>query len=202
MNLSFRKSFFLFALAAWIASGELENLAIQAKAEEPAKTFNFEDIDGQDHGWSPNKKTTTVLVFINIDCPIANSYHPVLSKLVNDLNDKNVDVVLVQANPHLTEKQAREHIREYNIHLPVVLDPNQEIAQSVLARVTPEAFIVDKKGLVQYRGRIDDQYVSFGKKRPKPTREDLKIAIDEVLAGKPVSERDTKAVGCLIRFPK
>ncbi len=199
MNLSLQKSLLVFAL---IASGEIKNFTVQAIAGEPAKTFIFKDIDGQDHGWSPNTKTTTVLVFINTDCPIANSYHPVLAKLVDDLNDENVDLILVQANPQLTEKHARDHMREYNIHLPIVLDPNQEIAQTVLARVTPEAFIVDKSGQVRYRGRIDDQYVSFGKKRPKPTRDDLRIAIEEVLAGKPVSEKDTKAVGCLIRYPK
>jgi alkyl hydroperoxide reductase subunit AhpC len=199
MNLSLRKSLLVFAL---IASGEIANFTVRANAGEPAKTFIFKDIDGKDHGWSPNRKTTTVLVFINTDCPIANSYHPVLAKLVEDLKDKNVDIVLVHANPQLTVKQAREHMREYNIQLPVVLDPNQEIAQTVLARVTPEAFIVDKSGQVQYRGRIDDQHVSFGKKRPKPTRDDLRIAIEEVLAGNPVSEKDTKAVGCLIRYAK
>jgi AhpC/TSA family len=186
-------------VVAFVVFGILQD---QTPASEPAKALRFRDIEGNEHGWASASKKTTVLVFINTDCPIANSYHPALAKIIDDFAGKDLDMVLVHANPKLSEKQARDHSREYNIEWPVALDPNQEIAQAVLARVTPEAFIVDKAGHVQYRGRIDDQHVALGKKRPKPTREDLRIAIEEVLAGKPVTVQDTKAVGCLIRYPK
>src|SRR5262249_19339099 len=67
---------------------------------------------------------------------------------------------------------------------------------------TPEAFVLDARGEVRYRGRIDDQY-GVGTMRPKPTRRDLAEALTELLAGKPVSKPRTEAVGCRIgRLPE
>jgi hypothetical protein len=51
---------------------------------------------------------------------------------------------------------------------------------------------------VLYRGRIDDRVADFGKRRVEPTRRDLRLALDAILAGKPVPARRTKAVGCYI----
>jgi hypothetical protein len=61
-----------------------------------------------------------------------------------------------------------------------------------LAVIAPSA-----KGEVDYRGRIDDQF-GVGFQRPKPTRRDLAIALQEVLDGKPVSIARIQASGCLI----
>ena len=49
-----------------------------------------------------------------------------------------------------------------------------------------------------YRGRIDDRFVDLGLERPSPTRRDLAEAIAAVLAGKPVDQPRTQAVGCFI----
>jgi mono/diheme cytochrome c family protein len=67
---------------------------------------------------------------------------------------------------------------------------------------TPEVFVLDRDRTVRYHGRIDDQHL-VGRQRPAPTREDLKLALEELLAGKPVSVPETTAVGCHIgRVPK
>ena len=58
----------------------------------------------------------------------------------------------------------------------------------------------DGKGLLVYRGRIDNLYADFGKKRAKPTRRDLRETLDALLAGKRLAKRTTKAVGCYIDF--
>ena len=70
--------------------------------------------------------------------------------------------------------------------------------QQVDARVTPEAVVIDSQGNVVYRGRIDDRFVDFGKTRQSPTREDLSLALDAVLAGRAVDVPTTKAIGCFI----
>jgi hypothetical protein len=57
--------------------------------------------------------------------------------------------------------------------------------------------VLDGDRKLRYRGRIDDQY-RIGGARPKPTRNDLKEAIDSVLAGKPVTVAETTVDGCLI----
>ncbi|GIT77890.1 MAG: hypothetical protein Ct9H300mP32_2720 [Verrucomicrobiota bacterium] len=67
-------------------------------------------------------------------------------------------------------------------------------------QVTPEAAVFDAKGRLIYRGRIDDLYADFGKKRARPTRHDLRDTLDALLAGKRLTKRTTKAVGCYIDF--
>ena len=64
-------------------------------------------------------------------------------------------------------------------------------------RRVAEAFVLDPAGTIRYRGRIDDQY-GVGVQRPRATRNDLADALEELLAGKPVSRPVTAAPGCLI----
>ena len=67
---------------------------------------------------------------------------------------------------------------------------------------TPEVFVLDRERTIRYRGRIDDQYV-VGRQRPQPTRRDLAVAFEELLAGKAPSVAETAAIGCQIgRVPK
>ena len=64
--------------------------------------------------------------------------------------------------------------------------------------MTPQAVLFDANGTKVYSGRIDDQYVDFGSKRPRPTSEDLTDAIDAFVSGKPLVFQQTDAVGCYI----
>jgi hypothetical protein len=64
--------------------------------------------------------------------------------------------------------------------------------------VTPEATVISSKSEIAYRGRIDDRYIDFGKKRLAASRDDLRLALEELLAGESVAVRRTKAIGCFI----
>ena len=71
------------------------------------------------------------------------------------------------------------------------------VADQLGATRTPEVFVLDDKRVVRYHGRIDDQYL-VGAQRDKPSRRDLAVALDELLAGKPVSQPTTAFTGCRI----
>jgi hypothetical protein len=58
--------------------------------------------------------------------------------------------------------------------------------------------VIDAKGSVAYRGRIDDRYVDFGVDRPTPTTRDLDLALTNLLAGQPIEPKTTRAVGCFL----
>jgi hypothetical protein len=62
--------------------------------------------------------------------------------------------------------------------------------------MAPEVAILDPDGKVAYRGRIDDWYVDYGKRRGEPTRRDLRDALDAILRGAPVPNPTTKVIGC------
>jgi hypothetical protein len=82
--------------------------------------------------------------------------------------------------------------------MPIVLDPRNLLATRTGARITPEAVLVGADEKMAYRGRIDDLYADYGKRRPEPTTRDLRRALDAFLAGRTVPEAGGAAVGCFI----
>ena len=142
-----------------------------------------------------------VLIFIGHDCPISNGYAQVVVRLCKESLPKKVAFCVVYADADITKDVARKHAEEYGYTCPAILDPEMKLARKVGATVKPEVAVLDPKGELLYRGRIDDLHTDFGKKRPQPTTRDLTDALDAVLAGKPVPVARTKAVGCYIDVP-
>ena len=95
-----------------------------------------------------------------------------------------------------------KHAEEFKIGSPVILDKDLTIAKLVQAEMTPEAHLIDRTGKVVYRGRIDDLYADYGKRRRAPTSHDLRDAIECVVRGNEIKSSRTKAVGCYIPYPK
>jgi hypothetical protein len=80
---------------------------------------------------------------------------------------------------------------------PVYKDVDNVIADLLGATSTPDAFVIDRAGLVQYHGYIEDA--------PNPERaknRGLRLAIEAVLNEKPVLNRETHSLGCAIRRVK
>ena len=200
--------FVLFLLAvsaiAIPASGQQSKSKLDLKSAEDIAgelrdTLRFNDIDGGLHCLPSDKNRCTVLVFINTTCPIANAYHPTLDRLYREFNDEKFEWVLVHADPDVTLDAARKHQQDYKINVPIALDPSSSIVRHVKAKVTPEAIVVSSKGTVLYRGRIDDRYQDFGRKRPVPTSNDLELALQSIRDGRTILNPETRAVGCVIR---
>ena len=80
---------------------------------------------------------------------------------------------------------------------PVLKDFDQQVADAFGAERTPEVFLLDANRVIRYHGRIDDQY-GIGFRRDKPARRDLEQALDELLAGQPITTPRTEASGCPI----
>jgi hypothetical protein len=157
------------------------------------------DLDGTVHRPFGNSNVqAVVLVFIVPDCPIANAYAPELNRIFSEYGPRGTGVYLIQVNPELSIEEARKHVREYQLQPPVVLDANHVWVQKVGATRTPEAVVLTSDGKVLYLGRIDDRYADLGKRREHVRSHDLRDALDAVLAGRPVLQSRTTAVGCII----
>jgi peroxiredoxin len=154
-------------------------------------------------GWKKSK--AVVVVFLGAQCPLSNDFLPELGRLHGEYAPKGVRFVGVNSNRQDTPAHVAAHARKNAVPFPVVKDPANKAADGFGARRTPEAFLIDPAGKVVYRGRIDDQFGVGYRRAGKPTRRDLAEAIDEVLAGKPVSRPRTEPAGCFIarlRTPK
>ncbi len=176
----------------------------EVKSEPEGKGPMFTALDGTRH-WplDPGTGKGNVLVFTTVDCPIANAYAPEINSIVSDFSGKPLRFFLVHVDPDVTAEAASAHAREYGYQCPILLDPKHELAKALEIKVTPEAAVTTALGKVAYRGRIDDQWGDLQKKKPAPTRRELRQALESVLAGKSVSMPRTKAIGCdLPELPK
>lgn len=144
----------------------------------------------------------TVFFFVLSDCPIANAYAPEIKRICAEYARKKVNCYLVYADADLPAAAARKHVREFGYTCPALLDDHHVLVKLTGATVTPEAAVLSPEGKVLYRGRIDDLYTDYGKRRIKPSQRDLRNALDAVVEGKPVPTATTKAIGCFIPLKK
>lgn len=139
-----------------------------------------------------------VVLFITVDCPIANGYAPTIGKLVKDFHSRGVRFYLVHVDPDVTEERARRHAKDFGYESPVLIDAEHALVQRLEATHTPEAFVLTRENGIVYRGRIDDWYGDLGKKRPAPRTHELRAALDALLEGNPVPVARTEPIGCFI----
>ena len=158
---------------------------------------DLRDLDGRAHEPGPK---ATVLLFVLADCPISNSYAPEIERIRKRYAAKGVAFFLVHCDPDATAAQARKHAKDYGLGCPVLLDPKHRLAKKAGATKAPEVAVLTPEG-VAYRGRIDDAYLDFGKRREKPGRRDLRLALDAVLAGKKPDKPTTPVIGCDLPDP-
>jgi redoxin len=172
-------------------------LAVQAAAA-PA----IADLDGQiRHPFAPARHAT-VLLFIATDCPISNNYAPEIERLCRAYALRGVDCLVLYEDAQVTRAAARAHRAAYGLAaFDAAIDAQRTIATAAAATITPEAAVVDRTGVVRYRGRVDDAYVDLNRRRAAPAVHDLSDALDAVLAGRAVARPAAPALGCYIAPP-
>ena len=187
----------LGVLLCWSAISHAQATAVSSKTQ-----WRLTDIDGVEHNPFDDESTHgIVLVFISTDCPIANSYHPLLRRMAESHAQDGIRFFMVHPDPKTPVEGARKHSEQFEIQVPVVIDKDQAISRRIGATVTPQVFVLVRgEESPVYQGRIDDLYVDFGKKRTAATTHDLADAIKAIVSGKTISQKETKPIGCFISF--
>lgn len=164
----------------------------------------WKDCSGKEHRPADWKDAKAVVVFfLNTECPVANFYAPEMAALAKTARERGIVVLGAHPDPDVTAETGAAHGKEYGLGFPCLLDGRQTLARSLGVKVTPEVAVLSPKGEVLYLGRIDDRYSPEGKRRVEPTVRDLHVALEAVLAGKPVPTPRTTAFGCpLPRLPE
>jgi len=169
------------------------------KLNKKIDNFTLTDAQGKPlslHGFKDPR--AVVVVFLSFECPIANSYAPLLAELHKTYSGKGVHFLGVNASDDITAAQIAEKASEFKLPFPVLKDSKFIAADALKADVTPEVFVLDHNFVLRYRGRIDNAYAARLKRNTQTTEHDLKRSLDELLAGKDVSVPASKAVGCPI----
>jgi peroxiredoxin len=165
--------------------------------------FRLPDYRGAKHALADAKdKKLVVVAFLGTECPLAQQYAPRIAGLAAEFEPKGVAFFGIVSSTQESLEDIERYVLGHKLSFPVLKDLGAEVADQFGAKRTPEVFVLDAERTVRYWGRIDDQY-GIGYKRPKPTRRDLAVALEELLAGKRVSEPVVESVGCYIgRRPK
>jgi hypothetical protein len=140
-----------------------------------------------------------VFLFTSTDCPISNRYAPEVRRLATRFGPKGVLFKLVYPNPADDRRAILEHMGAfaYAGATQALRDPKHALVKFAGVAVTPEAAVY-AGGRIVYHGRIDDRYVDLGLERPAALVHDLADALSAVVAGEPVKNPVTQAVGCYI----
>lgn len=157
--------------------------------------FTLKDYNGKEHSLSDFKDSTAIVVmFIATQCPVSNAYNERMVTLYNDYQPKGVAFIGINSNKQEDIEEVKDHSQKHHFEFPVLKDWNNVIADRFKASVTPEIYVLNSNFEELYHGRIDDS------KRESDVRsQDLRSALNEILAGKPVSKTETKAFGCSIK---
>ena len=138
-----------------------------------------------------------VLIFLAPLCPICQNMTFDLRQLEADYAGDDVEFVGIFPNTSTTAAQIQSFKDTYSLSMTMMQD-TAGWAETLGAKWTPEVFVLDVRDSVVYRGRINDRYFAPGKRKPKTKRRDLDAALRDCLAGRPVADPVTDAVGCPI----
>ena len=149
-----------------------------------------------------DKKKALLVMFICCHCPFVKHLQLELAKIGKDYVPKDVGIVAISSNnieshPDDAPDKLKEMASELGFNFPYCFDPTQEVAKSYTAACTPDFFLFDADFKLVYRGQLDDSRP--GNEKPV-TGNDLRAALDTVLAGKNIGEEQKPSVGCNIKW--
>ena len=141
-----------------------------------------------------------LVLFICNHCPYVKHIRAELAKLGHDYAPRGVGIVAVSANdaanyPDDSPAKMAAEAKAAGYNFPYLYDESQTVAKAYRAACTPDIYLFDKNHKLVYRGQLDDSRPGNG---VPVTGKDLRAALEAVLAGKPVRERFTKAIGCYL----
>ena len=195
----------LTAVAAFIGS------ALYAADVPPvgsaAPEFSVPDANGKTHSLSEYKGKYVVLEWFNPECPFVKKHYGSdnMQKLQAEYTGKGVVWLTIDSNApgtegNLTADQAQKVMNSWKTKMTaLLLDPESKVAKLYGAKNTPDMVVINPEGKIVYEGAIDSKASPNPADIPSSTNY-VKSALDESLAGKPVSNPTTKPYGCSVKY--
>jgi hypothetical protein len=183
-------------------SGAGSSAGISLGDKPPEASTKLPSNDGRELTLAGIAGPNGTLVFFTCNhCPWAKAWEARLVALGNQALKQGFGVIAINPNDDQTYPEdapgpMRDRARAAGMSFPYAVDPGSKVARAFGATKTPEAYLFDKSGKLVYHGAIDDN----AHEPERVTRRFLASAIEAVLAGKPVAEPETKALGCGIKF--
>jgi hypothetical protein len=209
---------FAIAAASWFGISSAERAEAKqpsaAALGKPAPDFTLKDTDGKAVKLSALRGKTVVLEWFNPDCPfVKHAYEkgPLKGLAQKSANDK---LVWLTINSNAPNKQGhglernREAKASYGIANQLLLDETGKVGRSYGAEKTPHLFVVNPKGVLVYRGGLDNAPVGVVDAERPVSAGTAKGALEPYLANaladlaqaKPPRLADTPPYGCTVKY--
>ncbi len=168
----------------------------------PAPDFTLQGVDGRAHSLSDYAASPVLVLVVTCNhCPTAIDNEDRLVQVQADYAARGVQLLAINGNetdghptddfPHMVQRA-----KEKGFNFPYLRDDTQDLMRALRAGRTPEVYLYDQDRKLRYHGRIDNNPDDPA----GVTRHDLREALDEVLAGQPVSVPQTPSVGCNVKW--
>lgn len=168
----------------------------------PCPDFLLPGVDSRTYRRDDFKNPWCLLVVFTCNhCPYAKALEDRIIALQNAYDPGQLQVVAICSNdaatyPDDSFDKLRAHWLEKKMPFPYLHDEDQGVARAFGAVCTPDFFLYDRDRALRYRGRFDDNW----KEPAKVTKQELKAAVDAILAGGQPSTAQQPALGCSIKW--
>jgi peroxiredoxin len=172
-----------------------------------APDFSLTDAKGKTHSLSQYKGKYVVLEWFNPECPFVKKHYGSgnMQKLQEEYTGKGVVWLTIDSNApgsegNMTPEQAEKVTAAWKTHqTALLLDPEGKAGRAYGAKNTPNMVVINPEGKIAYEGAIDSKATPNPSDIPSSTNY-VKVALDESLAGKPVTTANTKPYGCSVKY--
>lgn len=167
----------------------------------PKADQKLKDISGKEISMKEAKKENGVLVMFSCNtCPYVIKNQQRTLEVAQYAEKMKVGVIILNSNEALRSNEdsyeaMKQYAKEQGYKWNYVVDENNQIADAFGANRTPECFLFSKDLKLAYHGAIDDNPSDAS----VVSRRHLVIAIDELVAGKDISVKESRSVGCTIK---
>lgn len=172
-----------------------------------APDFSLTDAKGQTHSLAQYKGKYVVLEWFNPECPFVKKHYGVgnMQKLQAEFTGKGVVWLSIDSSApgmegSLTPEQAQKTMSDWKTkQTALLLDPEGKAGRAYGAKNTPDMIVINPEGKIVYEGAIDSKATPNPADIPTSTNY-VRVALDESMAGKPVSNATTKPYGCSVKY--
>ncbi len=190
----------VLVLAGSMAATSAEDAPAKATVDKPVRDFKLKDVMSDNETFvrlSELKGKTVVLYFVSDKCQVTWAYEKRTGELIAECKKKGVVFLGIRSSAADSAEDIKKYAEAKNFDVPILYDDRNIVADYFGARVTPLYAVIDKEGVLRYYGAFDDLQTpsSWRKKANTAKAQYAREALDEVLAGKDVTTKQTKGYG-------
>ena len=194
-----RRNLLAALMVTAVLTGSAFGLNIGDKA--PSTDVKMKNVDGHEVSIADAAgKEGTLIIFSCNHCPFVKAWEGRIASIGNAAKGTGVGVIVINSNdpaayPEDNFSEMQKRAGQLGFTFPYVVDATSDVARAFGAAKTPEVFLFNKDGKLIYHGAIDDS-----KEAAQVSDRYLQNAVDALVGNKEVATKETKSVGCGIKY--